>query len=300
MMNWISALAAQDQSFESLMAQRDLTKQQALLNDVARTKAAQEESAARSAEDKRQFDIRQSELKAEKERDRKDREEVQKRLRYNTVHGNLKPGDKMRNGPDLDLMREFGTGDQFTADPNDPDAWVYQKHAFEQAELKHKQEEERRKAAEARAAEDQKIQKERLEMERKREERAEKEAQRRQQAFERKQKDLDNKMSKLPPHLAQQANREMASWQKVNTQGFMESDDEYMARQHTAFDGILRTIEEKAVSTGAMAPRVPPATGRGGAGGSTPPAAAPPTFNSIEDIRKAFPGAKITPIGGGQ
>ena len=204
-LDWINALAAQDQSFESQLAQRDLTKKLALLEGVKQNQAQTQERA-------REFDARQADTQARMLETKRladertaDRQTSEKRVRYNTVHDNLKPGDRMKKGPDFDLMGEFGTGNQFEADPNDPDAMIYQKHQFEQAQLKMKQDAERQKKQEERAEAENKRQEKELAMREKDESRKvkadEQNTKLRQQRIDKADTELKTKMEAIPPHL---------------------------------------------------------------------------------------------------
>lgn len=256
MMDWISGLAAQDQSFESLAAKRDLTKKMALLQDVAQMglqKKAQEEQRALQ---EREFNQRleqtkalQDETKRAREVSEADRKAAAKLQRYNTIHDNMKPGDrvsKSRNAADIELMNENATGNQFEADPNNPDEMIYRKHQFEQEQLAIKQAQEKAAAQEKRAQEDQARQDKQFKLQEDAAKRAEQTAERNKKAFEAKQKDLDNKATQLSPagraEASQAAKAMLDATEKSG--GFFGSDEEVAAKRaqivHDTYDKVLK------------------------------------------------------------
>lgn len=185
-MDWINGLASQDQSIESLMAKQSLQKSLGPLIDVAGLAQQKQRNEQDRAEKAREFEIRAAETAEQHrlaEENRKqaeaDRTTAAKQSRYNVIHDNLKPGDRMKTGPDLDLMKEFGTGGQFEADPSDPEAFIYQKHAFEQAQLKNTQEKEK-------AQHQQEVEDKRLDLAKNADARAQKDEDRRQREEDRK------------------------------------------------------------------------------------------------------------------
>lgn len=289
MIDWVSALAAQDQSLEGLMAKQDLSKKIALLNDVVRTKQQKTIADDSRAEKSREFDIRQKEL-GEIRDERlsrqatidKDRQDTMKRTRYNTIHDNLKPGDRMKRGPDFDLMGEFGTGGQFEADPNDPDAMIYQRHQFEQGQAKLKLDEELRKAQEGREKERLKLAQDADKRAQHDEDRRAKAAERSAKLFEQKQAAMNEKLATMPPELRAQVAKEQATFLKTNTQGMMEDDATYQERIHAAFEGILNKTEADAVAAGRMKPRVPVVQPRGNAAGGG-------EYLSDAEVKSLFP-----------
>lgn len=203
--DWINALASQDNSFEAQLAQRDLTKKLALLENV---KSGNEQRR----QQKEEFDLRRQdtlaqrdETKRQREIAEKDRLATEKRNRYNTVHDNLKPGDVMRRGPDFDLMNEFGTGNQFTPAADDPDALIYQELAWKQAQLKAEHDKKIQDATQARAEAENKRQEKELAIREKGEARAakadEQNTKLRQQRIDKAQKELTTTMEALPIHL---------------------------------------------------------------------------------------------------
>lgn len=235
-MDWINALAAQDNSFESQLAQRDLTKKLALLQSVQAQKQAQ-------AEKQREFDERQADTQARmaettrlRDDAANDRKTAEKRNRYNTVHDNLKPGDRMKKGPDMDLMNEFGTGNQFSPATDDPDALIYQEAAWKQAQLDHEKAGKLKDAQEQRAIEDQKAQREaekrdaeRLKFQRDAADRAAKN-------FDTKIKDLATKQKELGPQGWQIAHARANERLKVmeKTPGWFTDDPDVMGQKRAA------------------------------------------------------------------
>lgn len=276
-MDWISGLAAQDQSLESLMAKQNLQKQLGPLIDVAQLAQQKQRAEEDRAEKEREFGVRQAEVsethrKAEADRQQaeEDRKVAAKQSRYNVIHDNLKPGDKMKKGPDFDLMSEFGTGNQFEADPSDPEAFIYQKHAFEQAQLKNKQDQEK-------AQHQQKIEDEHLVLAKAEAKRQDEAAKRQQQAADRAQQTFDEKhkaqseaVQKLDPLTRGLVLKEDAAWLKANSAGLLEGSDEYAARHQAARDAMIKKATDEAVKSGRMKANVELPKPGGGASGSDP------------------------------
>lgn len=246
MLDWINALAAQDSSFESQLAQRDLTKKLALLQNTKQDQASNEMR-------QREFDARMAETQAthaETQRQREvteaDRKTAEKRNRYNTVHDNLKPGDRMKRGPDFDLMNEFGTGTQFTPATDDPDALIYQEKAWKQAQLDHETAVATKAAAEKRAAEDQKMQQHQQKIADQDAANRQKAADRAAKAFEAKTKLADaiaEKLSSAGKAEAQQSAKAMLDATEKSG-GFFGSDEEVAQKRaqivHDAYDEVLK------------------------------------------------------------
>lgn len=295
-MDWISALAAQDQSFEGLAAKRDLTKKIALMRDVAQMGINKQQEEARAAEREKEFGLRREDTLAQRaetsrlrEQGEKDRQTTEKRNRYNTIHDNLKPGDRMKRGPDLDLMNEFGTGGQFSDAQDDPEAQIYQKHQFEQAELKRKQDEEVATAREKRAVEDQKRQDAQFKLQEQAAKRAEQTAERNKKAFDAKQKDLDAKEKALTPagraEAAQAAKAKLDATQKSG--GFFGSDEDVANKRaeivHAEYDRVL--AKEQAAK---------------GIGPNASTLVKPTDPNKAPGVKvEVAPGVFVTKIGGG-
>lgn len=284
--DWLSALGAQDQSIESSMARSSMLKE---MEPLLRAKALQQQQAqeeAQQAERQREFDIRTQETQAQRDETKRLREQAEanrklteRRNRYNTAHDNMKPGDRLpKDAEAVALEQEFVPGNQFEPDPNDPEHYViYRKHEYDIA----------RAAADRKIAEDAIREKRAAEAEAlrvKADKRAEAEEGRRverekraQATFDRRQKMLDDQVKKLPPVLAQQANREMADAKKAMSQGFFENDEDYTTRLHGEYKKILDRIEAEAAHAGIGKATVPSPSGRG----ATPPGAAPAPKSSF-------------------
>lgn len=261
MVDWINALSAQDKSLEGMMARRNLQPQLESLARIAqekeRQRIAQEQHAAEMAAAEKERQEALAFRRQQQEQMNRERETDNKRQRYSIVQGNLKPGDRMRRGPDFDLMNEFGTGTQFEADPNDPDSFIYRKAEYDQLQAKLKTEQELEKAREKRAQRDQQLQEQAEKRAQAEEKRREQREQRASQQFERRQQALDKQLSAMPVEIRNQAAKEAQVITSSMEQGMFEDDAEYRARVHQAIAEAYDRHEQKAIAAGLMSPKTP-------------------------------------------
>lgn len=156
-MDWIAQRAAQDDSFASMLAQRDLSKQMALAQRVAEAKLEDERQRQQLLEQSEYRKAVQEQTKAERDRMAKEREVDNERARFTAVTSRMKPGDRVVDPTVRELITKYMGNDQLTPDEKDPNAHIFRKHEFEKAEQLFKQQEEIRAAEEKRQQEELKL-----------------------------------------------------------------------------------------------------------------------------------------------
>lgn len=273
-MDWIQAFGQQDDSFASMLAQRDLTKKLALLEQVAQTKLRNEQAEKDRLEQSEYRKAVQEQTKAERDRMAREREVDNERARFTAVTGRMKPGDRVVDPSVRDLISKYMGNDQLTPDEKDPNAHIFRKHEFEQAEQKFRQQEE------IRAAEEKRQQRE-LELREKADKRAEKDAQLRQtreerirKAAEAKQKQAEAVIKDIPTSLRAgvKARAEAIIQEKSSVWDFLPWADQAIS-EADAWIQAAEEVKKKAQESGLM-PITPTLTpppnsmGRGGGAGS--------------------------------
>lgn len=281
-MDWINGLASQDQSIESLMAKQSLQKSLGPLIDVAGLAQQKQRNEQDRAEKAQEFAVRQAEVsethrKAEEDRKQaeEDRKIAAKQSRYNVIHDNLKPGDRVPKGPDANLISEFSTGGQLTDDPNDPTQLIYQEAAFKQAQLKAETDAKLKKAQDQREAEGLALRKEQNDREKEVAKRQADAAKRAQQTFDEKHKEQSSAVEKLDPLTRGLVLKEDAAWLKNNTAGLLEGSDEYAARHQAARATMIQKATDEAIKSGRMKPGAGGLPKPGGDQGGSDPNATP-------------------------
>jgi len=293
--DWRTVADSMNTSLEAQLARRDMTKQQAMLNNVMQQyeQKRQFEAEQKLRQEQMQENVR---LREEAEADRrsreaamvKERENDNKRALYGQLTGGRKPGDKFRQ-PAIDLIKEFeGGADDYTQDPNDPLIYVYKQAEAQKALAVAQAQEAVRAAQEKRAQEDQKLQLAKEEREKKEFAQRQKD---RDLTIQKKQKQLDaldkaakDGVASIPVHLRPGIK---ARFDQLVKEGhtIVPWDDE--VNKAELWIKAVQDVQQQAQGAGQMPPG--PLV--------RPPVKAPEQqMKSIDDIKRAFPGAKITPI----
>lgn len=264
--SWGTALGAQDDSIEGMLAKRDMTKQIQMLAQLAKQQEDTRQFNAGHQLDRQQLienvRLRQAQQEAtqqQREEMTRERERDNKRGLYGQMTSGRKPGDRVGKSA-LDVIAEFegGTGD-YAPDPNDPLQFIYKAEEAKRLLAKAESDERMRQAAEKRAQEDQARQRKQFELQQKAAERAEKEEQRRAKEFEMKeekfvkqQAEIQKRVEALPVHLrpAVKARAE----QKIKDAKTLNPLDDDRLSAAKAWAEAAMEVEQEARKNGQMPP----------------------------------------------
>lgn len=159
--DWTTALNAQDQSLESTLARKDMSRQNQQLMGVVRQ--AEEQRQNQAQEQQRQQALQQQaadRAEAQKWREqqaieiKRKADEDDARARYGVMMQGQKPGQR-RPQTFLQENAKFVNPSDYEADPQDPNQAIYLRQEAERIEAVQKAAEAEKKAAAQRAKEDQ-------------------------------------------------------------------------------------------------------------------------------------------------